>query len=108
MSDIGRLGKNSLFKPASEQSIDIPPKVGKQDLLNKQVCVAINPLESKHTSSAGLKKGWTRGAFVMREQTLENIRNYAYWERRSIKDVVEEAFDLFFQSREVSPRPDNQ
>ncbi len=59
----------------------------------------------KYTSSAGLKEGWTRGAFVMREETLETIRNYAYWERLDIKDVVEEAFASFFKGRDVQPRP---
>jgi hypothetical protein len=44
----------------------------------------------------------------MRETTLETIRNYAYWERRDIKDVVEEVFRSFFKGRDVQPRPGKQ
>lgn len=108
MSNKDRLGKNPLFRDALSPAPATAPvavveenvKVNsKPDLQSKQ------SLPSKPSSKAGLQEGWTRGAFIMRETTLETIRNYAYWERRDIKDVVEEVFDSFFKGRDVQPRP---
>lgn len=132
MSNKERLGKNPLFRDALEKKKQKTEGIGADSKSRKSdkqppaaVMAAIEEISAdskyskpsksdlysnssksgKHTSSAGLKEGWTRGAFVMREETLETIRNYAYWERLDIKDVVEEAFASFFKGRDVQPRP---
>jgi hypothetical protein len=99
MSNKDRLGKNPLFRDAlsspaaPEENVKVDSKQGLQSK------------PSKPSSKVGLQEGWTRGAFIMRETTLETIRDYAYWERRDIKDVVEEVFSSFFNGRDVQPRP---
>ena len=114
MSNKDRLGKNPLFRDALSPAPATAPvavveenvKVdSKPDLQSKQSLPSKPDKPSKPSSKAGLQEGWTRGAFIMREKTLETIRDYAYWERRDIKDVVEEVFSSFFKGRDVQPRP---
>jgi hypothetical protein len=110
MSNKDRLGKNPLFRDAlsslpataQEEQAEVSGKQSKHNNHSKQ---SKTDKPTKPPSKAGLQEGWTRGAFIMRETTLETIRNYAYWERRDIKDVVEEAFRSFFKGRDVQPRP---
>ena len=42
------------------------------------------------TSQKGLKKGWTRATFILKSDYLEKIKALAYWERKEIKEVVDE------------------
>jgi hypothetical protein len=113
MSNKDRLGKNPLFRDALSSSPAAAPEenvkvYSKQDLQSKLSLPNKTDKPSKPSSKAGLQEGWTRGTFIMRETTLETIRNYAYWERRDIKDVVEEVFRSFFKGRDVQPRPGKQ
>lgn len=38
---------------------------------------------------AGLTEDYTRATFILSVETLENVKNYAYTERLSMKDAVE-------------------
>ena len=46
---------------------------------------------SVKTSQRGLQDGWTRNTFILRKEYLEKIKALAYRERKTIKDVVDEA-----------------
>lgn len=48
-------------------------------------------LAAVKTSQKGLKNGWTRATFILRDDYLEKIKSLAYWERRKLKEVVDEA-----------------
>jgi hypothetical protein len=54
---------------------------------------------SINTSQRGLHKGWTRNTFILRKENLEKIKGLAYWERKTIKDVVDEALGFYFKRR---------
>jgi hypothetical protein len=45
---------------------------------------------SINTSQRGLRKGWTRNTFILRKVYLEKIKALAYWERKTIKEVMDE------------------
>ncbi|MDK9699874.1 MAG: hypothetical protein OEM52_07015 [bacterium] len=56
-----------------------------------------NAAPAERTSSrAGLPEGWTRATFIVKENTLNTVKEYAYWERKEIKTVIEEALTLYF------------
>ena len=51
------------------------------------------------TKHAGLKTGWTRASFIVREEYLLKIKGQAYRERRGIKDILDEALQRYLESR---------
>ena len=54
---------------------------------------------SINTSQRGLHKGWTRNTFILRKDYLEKIKGLAYWDRKTIKDVVDEALGSYLRSK---------
>ncbi len=71
------------------------------------------PLYTEHSSNhskpkstrAGLKTGWTRATFIIREAHGDGIKSLAYWERRDIKDILDEALAEFLKSKTIKPIP---
>ena len=57
------------------------------------------------TTSKGLRPGWTRATFIVREETLQQLKAVAYWDRKELKRVVEEAFRLYLEGKEIRPVP---
>lgn len=43
----------------------------------------------------GLRSGWTRATVIVRDDVLETLKNYAYTERRTLKDVLDEALQAY-------------
>lgn len=60
------------------------------------------------TTSKGLRPGWTRATFIVREETVQQLKAVAYWDRKELKRVVEEAFGLYLASKQVSPIPEEE
>ncbi len=56
---------------------------------------------SNKTSQQGLKDGWTRATFILRKDYLEKLKLLSYWERKKIKDVVDEALTLYLRRRKT-------
>ena len=59
------------------------------------------------TTSKGLRPGWTRATFIVREETVQQLKAVAYWDRKELKRVVEEAFRLYLEEKEIRPVPQN-
>jgi len=47
------------------------------------------------TSQSGLREGLTRATFIIREDTLDNLKERAYSDRKKLKDLVSEALDYY-------------
>lgn len=56
------------------------------------------------SSQEGLKDGWTRATFILRKDYLEKIKTFAYWKRKNIKEVMDEALGLFLKGKKIKPR----
>ncbi len=56
-----------------------------------------------NTSQKGLKDGWTRDTFILRREYLEKIKALAYWERISIKEVIDEALGSYLRGKKIKP-----
>jgi len=52
-------------------------------------------------SQQGLKDGWTRATFILRKDHLEKIKSVSYWERKKIKEVVDEALRLYLKGKKT-------
>jgi hypothetical protein len=58
------------------------------------------------SSQDGLQDGWTRATFILRKDYLERIKASAYWERKSIKEVMDEAMEAYLKGKRVKRRKD--
>lgn len=62
--------------------------------------------EYEKSSQEGLPVNWTRATFIVREDLLEKLKDLAYTERRSIKEVINEAIEQFIDGKEIIERGD--
>jgi hypothetical protein len=72
-----------------------------------------NPLDGlvKDTRNKQSKEGkskeeqalstWTRATFIVRKDLLKKLKNYAYTERKEIKQVVNEVLEVFLKDKKV-------
>lgn len=50
----------------------------------------------------GLTEGWTRATFIVETDALETLKDYAYTERLTMKEVVQMAFDQFLEGIDIN------
>ncbi len=55
------------------------------------------------SSQEGLKEGWTRATFILKKEHLEKIKAVAYWDRKKVKQVIDEALEGYFRRKRVRP-----
>lgn len=89
-------------KPSIQSKQSLQSKRSKQKLQSKQSNTG------KATSSNGLSDGWIRATFIMREDNLEKVKDFAYWERLQIKEVIDEALENYFEDKKVRKRPEKR
>ncbi|MEX0940402.1 MAG: hypothetical protein WDZ41_03510 [Candidatus Babeliales bacterium] len=58
-----------------------------------------NSLSEKNSSKNGLDIGWTRATFIVKEELLKKIKDAAYWERKTVKVVINDALNSFFNKQ---------
>jgi hypothetical protein len=56
------------------------------------------------TSQEGLKDGWIRATFILRKDYLEKLKALAYWERKKIKEVIDDALRLYLKGKKTRTR----
>ena len=56
------------------------------------------------TSQEGLKDGWTRATFILRKDYLEKLKASAYWERKKIKEIIDEALRLYLKRKKTKKK----
>jgi hypothetical protein len=60
------------------------------------------------SSQEGLRDGWTRATFILKKDHLEKIKAFAYWKRKNIKEVIDEALALYLKGKKIRPRENNK
>lgn len=91
-----RLGNNPLLSTETAFDVDAErehlgvdaAKIGrkrKEDLIREK------------GSQQGLTEEWTRATFIIKVETLEILKDYAYTERLKMKEVIQEALDQFIE-----------
>ena len=53
------------------------------------------------TTQQGLQDGWTRATFILKERHLEELKALAYWERKTIKEVVDEVLGAYLEGKRI-------
>lgn len=97
-----RLGSNPLEWLSKDEKPSETEK-SKQCLHSNQ---GLQKLQSKQSSKHGLKLGSTRATFIVKEELLKKLKDLAYWERRKIQDVVNEALEDYLKKQaQQSPSP---
>ncbi|MCP4583638.1 MAG: hypothetical protein GY839_18670 [candidate division Zixibacteria bacterium] len=66
------------------------------------------PKNDTDSARAGLKPGWIRATIIVREENLKKVKALAYWERKDIKQIIDEALNSHFKDREIQPIPEKQ
>jgi len=51
----------------------------------------------------GLQDGWTRATFVLRKDYLSKLKAVSYWDRKKIKEVIDEALGDYLKGKKVKP-----
>lgn len=77
---------------------DTRGKMDKQGLQSKP--------KERRSVERGLPEGWTRATFIVRHDHLEKLRALSYWDRRPIKELLEEVFGDYFKGKKVKPLPE--
>lgn len=60
--------------------------------------------EIDKTSQEGLQENWTRYTVILREDLLEKLKDYAWTDRRSIKEVVNEMVEEYLSDKKILER----
>ena len=53
------------------------------------------------TTQLGLHDGWTRATFILKKNHLEKLKELACWERRTIKEVIDEALESYLKEKRI-------
>ena len=85
---LGGKGKTEEQAPAPESKHELQSKQSKQGLQR---------IPGKPTPQAGLPDGWTRATFIVKEANLEQLKALAYYLRRPLKDILEEALTRYLR-----------
>jgi hypothetical protein len=101
-----RMGRDSLkaqldwLKDAAEEKKDKGKQKERPAVERTQRKIA------RRSTQEGLRSGWTRATFVLREKWLELLKVYAKNEGRSLKKVVDEALKEYLEGKEIKPTGD--
>lgn len=57
---------------------------------------------NKKSSQQGLPEGWTRATFILKQSHIEKLKSIAYWERTTIKELIDEAVSKYLTERDFS------
>ena len=61
--------------------------------------------EGNGRRSWGGNIGTKRQTYHIYVDLIAKLRGYAYWKRRSISELVNDALEQFFKDKQVKPRP---
>jgi hypothetical protein len=60
-------------------------------------------MASIKTTQRGLQDGSTRATFILRKHHFEDLKALAYWERKTIKGVIDEALGSYLKGKKSNP-----
>lgn len=78
-------------------------KVEQEFIVSKQNVEHLIPAAKR-----GLQEDLIRATFILKQEYLEKIKAYAYWERLQIKDVFDEMCEQFFKDKKIRSIPERK
>lgn len=76
-----------------------PAPESKQDI---QSIPSKQSIPGKPSAQKGLPAGWTRATFIIKEDQVEQLKALAYYRRRPLKEVLEEALTKYVRGEPIS------
>jgi excisionase family DNA binding protein len=73
------------------------PKIGRPATSGRRIA---------KSSQEGVKENETRATFIVNEEYLEKLKAIAYWERKPLKSVINNALSEYINKANVRPRPE--
>lgn len=64
--------------------------------------------EYEKSSQEGLQDNFTRATFIVREDLLKKLKDYAYTERMTLKDLINEMLESYLSDKEVIERGEEE
>jgi len=83
----------NVCKKQEMKAITAKPKRGRPTEIKRDIT---------KTSQSGLREGLTRATFIIREDTLDKLKERAYTDRKKLKDLVSEALDYYLDKTRAS------
>ena len=62
--------------------------------------------EYEKSSQEGLQDNYTRATFIVREDLLKKLKDYAYTERETLKDIINDMIEKYLDGKEIIERGD--
>lgn len=94
------------IKSGAETSSDSTHSTQSSDINIKPVKKSGKRLfTSSNAAKAGLRDGWTRATFIVREENLKKLKALAYWDRKGIKDILDEALQSYLKNKNLPSEP---
>ena len=59
--------------------------------------------QEQQSTDVGL--GWKRATFIVRKEKLEKLKDVAYWERKEIKEVMDDVLGQYLSDKTPKARP---
>lgn len=53
------------------------------------------------SSQKGLQDGWSRATFILKKEYIEKLKALSYWERTTIKEIVDDALSNYFRDKDI-------
>ena len=58
-------------------------------------------MENANSLEKGLQDGWTRATFILRKEYLKKLKAVSYWDRKKIKEVIDEALGFYLKGKKI-------
>ena len=88
-------------KPKSKPNIQSKSSIQSKQIKPKKQNVSRKPAKEVTASKKGLPEGWIRGTFIIRENYLNKLKAKAYWDRKQIKEVLDEALTAYLKGKKI-------
>lgn len=66
------------------------------------------PVTRLKTSQLGLCAGWTRATFIIKQDHCQKLKALAYWDRRTVKELIDEALNSYLKNKKVKAMPEKR
>lgn len=105
-----KLGRDPLDWIGKQSAEELDPQQEQQQ--EQQLQVKKRPIgrpqkikrEYEKSSQEGLPLNWTRYTIILREDLLELLKDYAWTDRRTMKEIVNEAIEQYLADKEIIER----
>jgi hypothetical protein len=76
--------------------------IKQSEKIKKNSIELVDPIK---TSQKGLHAGWTRATFIIKQDHCQKLKALAYWDRKTVKELIQEALHSYLKNKRVKSMP---